>query len=176
MHGRLAAEVEALQVETLVGRVRKAIRQDEADQQTGRLEQAAHHIDGADRTAGADQGWLRAIHLPQCPLPGPDQGMVDGRDPWIALAAELGDGDPDRLWRNLLDVAAQRLAHRLRLLVGAEAAAELGGDPGRNDRLLARPLIAAPDPVHFQLWPRPVRFGGGESDLAWTGPRTVVRL
>src|SRR5437879_4085115 len=118
MHGRLAAEVEALQVETLVGRVRKAIRQDEADQQTGRLEQAAHHIDGADRTAGTDQGWLRAIHLPQSPLPGPDQRMVDRRDPWIALAAELGDGDPDRLWRNLLDVAAQRLADVLRDVAG----------------------------------------------------------
>src|SRR2546421_11113405 len=138
MQGRLAAEVEAVQVETLVGGVRKAIRQDEADQQARRLEQPAHYIDGADRTAGADQGWLRAIHLPQSPLPGPDQGMVDRRDPCIALAAELGDGDPDRLWRNLLDVAAQRLPYALRVLIADVATAVLGGDPGWYGLLLAR--------------------------------------
>src|SRR5256886_2351616 len=176
MQGRLAAEVDAPRLEARGGGVHKATRKEKADQQKGRLEHPPRDNDGADEPAGADQGWLRAIHLPQSPLPGPDQGMVDRRDPWIALAAELGDGDPDRLWRNLLDVAAQRLADGLRVLVGDEATAELGGDPGRNDRLLARPLIAAPDPVDVQRWPRPVAFGGSESRLALQGPQTVGPL
>ena len=99
--------------------------------------------------------------------------MIDRRDPWIALAAELGDGNLDRLWRDLLDVATQRFAYGLRILVGDEAAAELGGHPGRNDRLLARPLIAAPDSVDVECWPRPVTFDGSESRLAMQGPQAV---
>src|SRR5437667_373575 len=49
--GRFAAEVEAVQVEALLAGGGKAIRQHEAHQQTRRLEQPAHHINGADRPA-----------------------------------------------------------------------------------------------------------------------------
>src|SRR5438105_1661197 len=73
-------------------------------------------------------------------------------------------------------LAAEVEAVQVETLVGDEATAELGGDPGRNDRLLARPLIAAPDPVDVQRWPRPVAFGGSESRLALQGPQTVGPL
>src|SRR5712691_12546044 len=176
MQRRLSAQEEAVQVEALVGRVRKGIRQDEADQQTGGLEQPAHDVDGADRSAATDQCRFLAIDLTQGLPPGLDQGMVDGRDPWIAVAAELGEADPHGLWVKLLDVAAQRLGDGLWILIGDEAAAELGGGPRRNDRLRAGALIAAPDPVDVEGRPRPVALGRCEARLAVQRPKAIGPL
>src|SRR3981081_2036248 len=92
--------------------------------------------------------------------------MVDGCNPWIAVAAELGEADPHGLWLHLLDVAAQQLGDGLWILVGDEPAAEFGGGPGRDDRLRAGSLIAAPDAVDVESWSRPVALGRGEAPLA----------
>src|SRR6202011_1643402 len=134
-------------------------------QETWRLEQSAHHFHRADRTASSDQGRLLAIDATQGPLGGLDEGMVDRHDPWITIAAELGKPDPHRLRLNLIDVAAQSLGDGLRILVGDEAAADFGGGPGRDDRLGAGTLIAAPDPVDLQGRPPPVPLPRGERGL-----------
>src|SRR5947209_6347931 len=92
--------------------------------------------------------------------------MIHRRDPWIAVAAELGERDPHGLWVDLLEVTPQRLRDSFWILVGHESATEFGGGPRRNDRLGAGSLIAAPDPVDVEGGPRPITLGRGEARLA----------
>src|SRR5206468_3020850 len=66
---------------------------------------------------------------------GLDQGVVDGHDPRITVAAQLGEADAHGFGSDLVDVVAQRLEHRSWILVGHQPAADFGGRPRRDDRL-----------------------------------------
>src|SRR4029077_6796507 len=65
---------------------------------------------------------------------------------------------------------------RPRILVGHEPAADLGGGPGGDDRLRARPPIPAPDAVDLERGPRPIALGRRKAGLALQGFQPVGLL
>ncbi len=54
----------------------------------------------------------------------------------------------------------------LGVLIGHQAATDLGRGDGRQDRLGARPDVSAPDPVNFERGARAAPFSHGELRLA----------
>src|SRR5205814_10474197 len=108
---------------------------------------------------------LLALHAFQGGSARLDQWVVDRRDPGITVTAELGEGHPHGLGPNPLDVVPERRRNRIGILGGHEPAADLGGGPGRNDRLGSGALVAAPDAVHVERGPCPPTFVWRESCL-----------
>src|SRR5207245_5152400 len=116
------------------------------------------------------------IDAGQSRVSGLDQGMIDRRNPGIALALELGQAEPHRLWPDVVDVIAYRRRDRLGILVRHQPATDLRRGPGRDDRLRPRTPIAAPDAVDVERRPGPVALGRRKARFAMQGLEPVGLL
>ena len=76
--------------------------------------------------------------------------MVDRGQARAARRQQVVDRDRDAGRGDLGDEVAERLEDPVRVLVGNEPAADLGVRVGRDDRLAALALEAAPDPVDVE--------------------------
>src|SRR5207302_2545879 len=159
-----AAEI-VFEGNVLIGGVSVFVGQAETEQNAGHFESVVHLRHERNGAALANENRFLAEAFFQGRLGLLENGIVVGGDPGFAGAQNFKLA-MNGFWKELSNVFLDEFSNFLRLLVGNQTRGEFCESLGRNYRLGAFPLVAAPDAVQFECWTRPKALDGGKTLFA----------
>src|SRR5438876_4186909 len=149
----------------LVGSVRVFVRQAEAKQNAGHFESVVHLCHERNGAALANEYGFFAEAFFQSRLGLLENGIVIGSDPGLSHAQDI-EFAVNAFRKKLSNVLLHEFGNLLWFLIRNQTGGEFCESLGRNYRLGAFPLVAAPDAVQFECWTRPKALDGGKTLFA----------